>query len=368
MNRTTGKDGEMSPTNNIKRLSLLDGRLRYEPDPANQEKTVSAGDYVNGKPHFRYPMKDGQFHGECLCWHRDGSIASRELFINGKLSDMSRKWHENGIKSSEGFWADGLREKKHRQWYDNGNIHVEENFIKGLPHGKRLEWYSTGAIKAETNYQKGLKHGPDKTWYENGTLKKQVDFSTGRQAGLEAHWYPDGTLKSSAPYLGGRINGTKSIWHENGKLMLQCPYVWGQKHGRERKWDPEGKLLSYQIYVQGAPLDNDTNDLIKSGRLTAQHILKMRNAAVRRICLEEFGYARFLSQLSPTVIDKQGEQELVRLDWHRDEEPIYLVKVKCPTTGAFYTLRVPTEVKSVKEAVAWTFNVPEKEYQPQAES
>ena len=369
MNQITGKDGEESSTNTVTQLRLLHGRLRYELDPRDKEKTISAGDYSNGKPHFRYPMKGGQFHGECLCWHQNGPVASREFYIDGKLNDLRESWHKNGIKLSEGLWIDDFREKIHRQWYDNGNISVQENFIKGLLEGKRFEWYPSGAIKAETDYQKGLKHGPDRAWHDNGAIKKQAEFSTGRQTGLETHWYPDGTLKSRASsYSGGRLDGTKSAWHANGKPVLQCSYIWGEKHGRERKWDSEGRLLSDQIYIDGVPLNSDTNDLIKSGRLTAQHILKMRNIAVRRICLEEYGYARFLSQLNHAVIDRQGEQELVRLDWHRSEDPIYLVKVKCPTTGAFYTLRVPPSARTVKEAVAWTFGMKDKEYSPEQEA
>ena len=368
MNRLAGKHRDRSTTNVMTNLRLLEGRLRYEPDPADKGKTLSIGDYANGKPHYRYPMKDGQFHGECLGWHQDGTIASREFFLEGKLSGLCRSWHKNGIKLSERLWIDGLREKTHRQWHDNGNIHVYENFSKGLPEGKRLEWYPTGTLKAETHYQKGLKHGPDKIWYDNGALKKQAEFSSGRQIDMEMHWYPDGKLKSRAFFLRGQLDGVKSAWQENGKLMLQSPYILGQKHGRERKWDSEGRILSDQIYVQGALLDSDINDLIKSGRLTAQHILKMRNVAVRRICLEEFGYARFLAQLEHKVLDKEEEQELVRINWHRREDPIYLVKVKCPSTGAFYTLRVPPSIGTVKEAITWTFGLKDGEYLPQEET
>ena len=352
------------------RLTLLQtcAFCKEDCDPMDKERVISAGDYSCDKPHYRYPMKNGQFHGECLCWHKDGTIASWELFIDGKLNGLCKRWHKNGIKLSEGVWIDGFREKIHRQWHDNGNISVQEDFIKGLLQEKRLEWYSSGVIKAETNYQKGLKHGPDKVWHDNGILKKQAEFSTGRQIDTEIQWYPSGKLKSRAFFLQGRLNGVKSAWYENGKLILQSPYILGQKHGRERKWDSDGRILSDQIYVQGALLDSDTNDLVKSGRLTAQHILKMRNVAIRRICLEQFGYARFLAQLNHKVIDRQEEQELVRINWHRSEDPIYLVKVKCPSTGAYYTLRVPPSTKTIKEAIAWTFGMKDKKYSPEQET
>ena len=102
--------------------------------------------------------------------------------------------------------------------------------------------------------------------------------------------------------------------------------------------------------------------------MTAKHILKINNAEVRRVCLEELGYGRFLNQLEHEVIDKDGDYELVKVDWHAKERPIALVKVKCPSTGAFYVLRVPLSVKSVREAVAWTFGMSKNDYKPEEES
>ena len=47
---------------------------------------------------------------------------------------------------------------------------------------------------------------------------------------------------------------------------------------------------------------------------------------------------------------------------------ICLVKVKCPSAEVYYTLRVPPEMKTCKEAVAWTFHMGKKEYNPQEEA
>ena len=102
--------------------------------------------------------------------------------------------------------------------------------------------------------------------------------------------------------------------------------------------------------------------------MTAHHVLKMRNTAVRRMCLEELGYARFFSQIEHELLDRDGEYELVKINWHKREESICLVKVKCPSTGAFYTLRVPPAMETIKEVIAWTFQIKEKDYQPALET
>ena len=44
------------------------------------------------------------------------------------------------------------------------------------------------------------------------------------------------------------------------------------------------------------------------------------------------------------------------------------MKVKCPSTEAFYTLRVPPTMKTVEDAVAWTFGMSGIEYSPEQEA
>lgn len=36
-----------------------------------------------------------------------------------------------------------------------------------------------------------------------------------------------------------------------------------------------------------------------------------------------------------------------------DIEPIYLLKMTCPSTSFIHALRVPPEVKSAREAISW---------------
>jgi len=129
-----------------------------------------------------------------------------------------------------------------------------------------------------------------------------------------------------------------------------------------------GRIESRTLYFRGISLFKQTDIDKGSDTVTAQDIINIKNATARRECLKEFGYERFLVELKHDVIDKKEDYELVRVSWHKEEEPICLVKVKCPSTGAFYTLRVPPTTKTIKEGVAWTFGVGEKEYLLEQES
>ena len=90
-----------------------------------------------------------------------------------------------------------------------------------------------------------------------------------------------------------------------------------------------------------------------------------QSAGLRRICLQEMGYARFLAGIKYDTIDRRRNLELIRVNWRRGEEPLCLIKVKCPSAGVFYALRVPPDIKTVPEAVAWTFDLSDREYRPE---
>ena len=107
---------------------------------------------------------------------------------------------------------------------------------------------------------------------------------------------------------------------------------------------------------------------LREGTLRARDVLRCRNAAIRRFLLAHVGYERLVRELKCVVIHRDGESELIMVPCRRDEEPIVLVKVRDPSTGAFYLLRVPPSVRTCKEAIAWTFGLQPHEYNPLKET
>lgn len=97
--------------------------------------------------------------------------------------------------------------------------------------------------------------------------------------------------------------------------------------------------------------------------LTAKDIIGCRNAEIRRVLLEGFGFDRLVSDLKGIVINTDGEYSLIKINWH--SEPIKLVRVKDSSTERWYLLRVPPSIKTVKSGLAWTFGfINEKDYNP----
>ncbi|MEG5064150.1 hypothetical protein QUB33_11050 [Microcoleus sp. B3-A4] len=84
----------------------------------------------------------------------------------------------------------------------------------------------------------------------------------------------------------------------------------------------------------------------------AEWLLSESNAELRRVLIERIGYDRICQQLQAVKLDTWQEYTLLKID-NADVEPIYLLKMTCPSTGHIHALRVPPDVRSAKEAIRW---------------
>lgn len=253
-------------------------------------------------------------------------------------------------------------------YYDDGSFRFRYSIRDGEIHGLGKTWNENGALECEESYRKGVLHGPSYYWYPDGIMQREAHYRNGLMHGIQKRWSPSGILFAQCDYSDGRQNGISLRWFPNGKLLSRTHFANDQRHGIREEYSENGNLIKKEIYVRGVRLPLRKYEKLLAGQFPAKDILAVRNSAVRRIFVEEFGYARILAGMPHELIDREGEQELVRIVRIAREEPIVLVKVKCPSTGAFYTLRVPPGMKTVKEAVAWTFNVNTSEYDPVKET
>lgn len=92
----------------------------------------------------------------------------------------------------------------------------------------------------------------------------------------------------------------------------------------------------------------------------ASWLLAENNAEVRRVLIRAIGYSRIARELQATELDSWQEYTLLKIDNNLDIEPIYLLKMTCPSTGHIHALRVPPHVRSssrasltAMEAITW---------------
>lgn len=166
-------------------------------------------------------------------------------------------------------------------------------------------------------------------------------------------WWPFGKVAiiSSAPCLLNR--DTENRLHcENGPA-LAYPDGWAI-------WAIHGVRVAAKVIT--APLS-----------LNVKEIMHEPNPAVRRVMLERFGYEHFVQEagLEPVQADRFGR--LYRLESEYGTEPTALVEVANTTperdgSHRRYFLCVPPTARTAHEAVAWTFGLSPREYQPSVES
>jgi hypothetical protein len=110
--------------------------------------------------------------------------------------------------------------------------------------------------------------------------------------------------------------------------------------------------------------------ILKPYELKAKQALEERNAEIRRVMVERIGMERFLSEAGASQIHRHDMGDLFSIDLPGDPERVLrAVRVKDPSTGRFYFLRVPPTVNRADDAVAWTFGFETaKNYRPLLET
>lgn len=99
---------------------------------------------------------------------------------------------------------------------------------------------------------------------------------------------------------------------------------------------------------------------------------QIENVALRRMYIETYGVARYLQDSGAELIHKDECGELYRKEIENDE-PLAMVCVTNSTMepdGSYkrYFLRVPPQIETAREAVAWTFGIAPADYKPDQET
>jgi hypothetical protein len=131
----------------------------------------------------------------------------------------------------------------------------------------------------------------------------------------------------------------------------------------------EGPALAYPdgfaLYAwRGTPVPAGFLDELAG--LTPSRIRDEKNAGLRRVMLEHYGYDRYLTESGAEPVHRDGTGALWRITL-MDDEDVVLVEVVDPTPGPdgphrTSWLRVPPTTRTAKEGVAWTFGPGEDAY------
>lgn len=123
----------------------------------------------------------------------------------------------------------------------------------------------------------------------------------------------------------------------------------------------------YKVYAWKG-LITDPDLIENKGSLNSARITAETNIETRRIMIDIFGEANYLLKAGAKVIAQDSYGTLLKLELEGDEAMV-MVKVQNSTPepdGSFkdYFLRVPPDMETARQAVAWTFGLQENEYGP----
>jgi hypothetical protein len=246
-------------------------------------------------------------------------------------------------------------------------------------------WETLLAIEQETlnrNGGGGIAFSAERAWVQShgcGYGSQDADWLS-----WFAFWSKEMALKCGRQLYGLRaVNETCGWWwpFENVCIVTDRPAA--------IHFDAEGRLHSAAVpallYRDGFGVYAWKGRRVERGVLmepvTVERIEAERNAEIRRILVERYGASNYVRDAGATEIAADEWGVLYRKDQEGDE-PIYVVKVICTTTGNEYFLGVDPEAyggragTNVRAAVASTwrrrdnslaFKSPE-EYSPEVET
>lgn len=117
--------------------------------------------------------------------------------------------------------------------------------------------------------------------------------------------------------------------------------------------------ISYDEFIGDAQIAVKVEEDIE---VTAADILACKNQEIKQSALKRYGYENFVRDANMDEADRDGENALLR------KGDIVFAYVKDSSTPRRYLLRVPPQMKTVREAIAWTFNMRPDEYRPLVET
>ena len=99
--------------------------------------------------------------------------------------------------------------------------------------------------------------------------------------------------------------------------------------------------------------------LLINDDIEPQKVLEVQNAEIRRYLIKRVGYENIKDKVQATVLHVDGDNELLKFNTGE----LY-VKVKDASTDREYLLYVEGNHATCKSAIAWTFGLTEKDYNP----
>ena len=327
--------------------------------------------YANGRIFKKYYI-DGTLYElisnrRAYLFHENGSLKSRrtgkdiaEYYSNGSIRE--RASGRPYAKTKTFYTPFGEEENKARSSkagiaqsaYSNGNVFEQWIYRDGKPEKyrkfERMGRLLESRIEGQLNLELIRK--------DDGKLEKIICEITGKKQLRQINYSDVRNAEALRPHQAMLVK----TFNKHGKPCMFEKMLNYTREGRKYSFDGNGKPKIISCYFGGVSIDPKFYEYPEN--MAVEDVFHERNLTKRSIYIRLMGYSLFLSKLKKyDTIDSDGDYSLLAVGFVQDDEPIYLLKVKCASTGVYYTLRVPPTMRTCAEAVSWTFDMSPEEYQ-----
>ena len=118
----------------------------------------------------------------------------------------------------------------------------------------------------------------------------------------------------------------------------------------------------FKVYAHHGVWLPEKYGTIPTSEWRSQWLLEEENAELRRVLIQIIGYDKICQDLGAVELDSWQEYTLLKIENYTElnpdgsqdtSEPMHLLKMTCPSTGHIHFLRIPPNINSARDAIAW---------------
>ncbi len=324
------------------------------------------------------------------------------MYIHSSHAQIGRNFYES-IGNGELKFDTGGGQIKYT--IKDGNVvKVIRHHTRGektvLVYGKYFRRYKHGKLIEESKYRYDTAMLTSGRFYwklsKDGIIEKH---SSGGSMSREKLYYKNGQLK----YDIGKGNKNIVIYDKNGNVLIKihCNGISLSSYGSSTAIDIKAILnlntifsgnFRYEIYKNGKVWKWIKGEVgrfkegyigrnklyfiggikvekkVATGNYNSVYAINYPNVTVRAEMIKHIGYGKIVTELGGHSLEKRDGYELIEFPLPKEKEPsnpyirgndtvLKVLKMLCPSTKVYYTLRVPPQCKNIAEALNWTYGV-----------
>lgn len=247
---------------------------------------------------------------------------------------------------------------------------LKDNFINGIEDNNEIEFEFRGVdpLRDRLTDLKNRVHGfiCHHMWPIGlGSMNATIQYEIVNEIHKESH---HDTFRQNRNIPKAVIDFQEQVWlsynTEKVQFIKQNPiFNFDSEYRLHSLSKPAIELNGKQVYaIKNVVMEKELWTSIVNKRLSVKEILQLKNIEHRMAAFEVHGSDELLKHAKMIDRSRRGNELYLIGEDHGWRKDLVLLKYTCPSTARVYTSFVPDHINSADQAMAWKFNMTEKEY------